>query len=157
MCIRDSPKLEHAGGERGKIIEDGISLYKRFEDFEQLIVEKGLDVAEIKVQTCEDETVAVDQLASEVDSISNIADIVQPVIAQLAGGLSMMGVLEGLSLGGARRYLRSNTGNPFDVHLHTGINARRYLLSVEGLSQKARLLALLSWGQGYEIRHLDKT
>ena len=151
------PKLEHAGGERGKIIEDGISLYKRFEDFEQLIVEKGLDVAEIKVQTCEDETVAVDQLASEVDSISNIADIVQPVIAQLAGGLSMMGVLEGLSLGGARRYLRSNTGNPFDVHLHTGINARRYLLSVEGLSQKARLLALLSWGQGYEIRHLDRT
>jgi len=71
--------------------------------------------------------------------------------------LSMMGVLEGLSLGGARRYLRSNTGNPFDVHLHTGINARRYLLSVEGLSQKARLLTLLSWGQGYEIRHLDKT
>ena len=151
------PKLEHAGGERGKIIEDGISLYKRFEDFEELIVSRGLDVAEIKVQTSVDETVAVDKLASEVESISSIADIVGTVVAQIAAGLSIMGSLEGLSLGGARRYLRSKTGNPFDVHLHTGINARRYLLSLEGLSQKTRLLTLLSWGQGYEIRHLDRT
>jgi len=151
------PKLEHAGGERGKIIEDGISLYKRFEDFEQLIAEKGLDVAEIKVHTCEDETVAVDKLASGVESIPRIADIAETVADQLAMGLSLMGILEGLSLGGARRYLRSKTGNPFDVHLHTGINARRYLLSLEGLSQKTRLLTLLSWGQGYEIRHLDRT
>ena len=151
------PKLEHAGGERGKIIEDGISLYKRFGDFEELIVSTGLDVAEIKVQTSEDETVAVDTLASDVESISNIANIAETVVAQIVAGLSMMGVLEGLSLGGARRYLRSKTGNPFDVHLHTGINARRYLLSLEGLSQKTRLLTLLSWGQGYEIRHLDNT
>ena len=51
----------------------------------------------------------------------------------------------------------SHTGNPFDVHLHTGINARRYLFSLSGLSHRTRLLILLSWGQGYEIRHLDRT
>ena len=151
------PKLEHAGGERGEIIEDGIALYKRFADFEKLIVDRGLDAADISVQSSESETQEIAKLASEVESIASIADIAESVVDKLVGGLSMLGTLEGLSLGGARRYLRSNTGNPFDVHLHTGINARRYLLSLEGLSQRTRLLTLLSWGQGYEIRHLDRT
>jgi hypothetical protein len=151
------PKLEHAGGERGEIIEDGISLYKRFADFERLVLESGIDEASIQVQTAESETEEIDKLASEVESITNIAGIVEPLVDKLAGGLSMLGALEGLSLGGARRYLQSKTGNPFDVHLHTGISARRYLLSLDGLSWRMRLLTLLSWGQGYEIRHLDRT
>jgi hypothetical protein len=151
------PKLEHAGGERGEIIEEGIALYKRFADFEKLIVDRGLDAADISVQSSERETQEIAKLASEVESIASIADIVESVADKLVGGLSMLGTLEGLSLGGARRYLRSNTGNPFDVHLHTGINARRYLLSLKGLSRRTHLLTLLSWGQGYEIRHLDRT
>ena len=75
----------------------------------------------------------------------------------MAGGLSVMGACEALSIGAGRRYLRTESGNPFDVHYHTGVNARRYLLGVEGHSLRARLLALLSWGFGYEVRHLDGT
>jgi len=151
------PKLEHSGGERGQIIQEGISLYKRFAELEGRILQLGLDKADIGIETTPMENEQIAELASEVESISRIADSAEIVMDKLVHGLSMKGVLEGLSVGGARRYLRSKTGNPFDVHLHTGINARRYLLSVDGLSQTTRLLSLLSWGQGYEIRHLDRT
>ena len=39
-----------------------------------------------------------------------------------------------------------------DVHLHTGINVRRYLLQLEGISLRNKLLALLTWHTGPEVR-----
>jgi hypothetical protein len=39
-----------------------------------------------------------------------------------------------------------------DVHLHTGANLRRYLLKVEGVSLRNKLLALLTWHTGPEVR-----
>ena len=35
-----------------------------------------------------------------------------------------------------------------DVHLHTGINLRRYLLKLDGISLKNKLLLLLTWQSG---------
>src|SRR5256884_244747 len=42
--------------------------------------------------------------------------------------------------------------NPMDVHLHTSVNLRRYLLRLDGLSVKTKLLLLLTWHTGPEIR-----
>jgi hypothetical protein len=38
------------------------------------------------------------------------------------------------------------------VHLHTGINLRRYLVRLEGLSRRNKLLCLLLWHTGPEVR-----
>ena len=57
-----------------------------------------------------------------------------------------------LSIGAAGLFMRSLTGNPMDVHLHTGANLRRYLLKVEGVSLRNKLLALLTWHTGPEVR-----
>src|SRR5215469_15731914 len=59
---------------------------------------------------------------------------------------------EALSIGAAGLFLRSLGGNPMDVHLHTSINLRRYLLRLDGISLKNKLLLLLTWQSGPEIR-----
>ena len=46
----------------------------------------------------------------------------------MADGLSLEGTGEALSIGAAGLFLRSLTGNPMDVHLHTSVNLRRYLV-----------------------------
>src|SRR5581483_10739858 len=79
-------------------------------------------------------------------------DIPQLVAAALAGGLSLEGAGEALSIGAAGLFLRSLTGNPMDVHLHTSANARRYLLRLDGLSLRNKLLLLLLWHSGPEVR-----
>src|SRR5207245_2211423 len=66
----------------------------------------------------------------------------------LADGLSLQGTGEALSIGAAGLFMRSLTGNPMDVHLHTGANLRRYLLKLEGVSLRNKLLALLTWHTG---------
>lgn len=151
------PMLEHGDGERGRIIAEGISLYRNFSNLEELIADNSLENEDLIVETSSHETEAIRVLADHVSRIDSISDTPALVADRLSGGLSLMGALEGLSVGGAKRFLRSQTGNPFDVHMHTGINARRYLLSLSGLSHRTRLLVVLSWGQGYEIRHLDRT
>ena len=64
----------------------------------------------------------------------------------------MEGAGEALSIGAAHLFLRSLTGNPMDVHLHTSANLRRYLLKLDGLSKKNKLLALLLWHTGPEVK-----
>src|SRR5216684_603850 len=59
---------------------------------------------------------------------------------------------DALSIGAAGLFMRSLTGNPMDVHLHTGVNLRRYLLKLEGVSLRNKLLALLTWHTGPEVR-----
>jgi hypothetical protein len=39
-----------------------------------------------------------------------------------------------------------------DVHLHTSANLRRYLLKLDGLSKKNKLLTLLLWHTGPEVK-----
>ena len=54
-------------------------------------------------------------------------------------------------------FLRSHSGNPFDVHIHTGINARRYLMTLDGVSLRTKLAALFTWCYGLEVRALSST
>ena len=151
------PMLEPPGGERGAIIRQGIDLYRSFAALEALVDDRDLARADRRFETGSDEDAAVDSLAAAIAALDRIADAPALAADALAGGLSAMGACEAQSLAAARRYLRSDTGNPFDVHYHTGMAARRYLLRLPGLSLRARIAALLSWGQGYEVRHLDRT
>ncbi|HEX5321332.1 MAG TPA: hypothetical protein VFW46_19365, partial [Stellaceae bacterium] len=41
---------------------------------------------------------------------------------------------------------------PMDVHLHTSANLRRYLLKLDGLSLRNKILILLLWHTGPEVR-----
>jgi hypothetical protein len=66
--------------------------------------------------------------------------------------VSLEGVGEGLSVGGSTLFLRSQTGNPMDVHINTGANTRRYLLRQPDLSRRIKLQALLVWHTGPEVR-----
>lgn len=151
------PMMEPPGGVRGAIIQAGIDLYRDFQALEAIVDDRGLAEGDPRFETGEDETGAIDALADAIAAAGEIAATPELTAGALAGGMSVMGACEAQSVGAARRYLRSNTGNPFDVHYHTGINARRYLLRLSGLSLRTRILALLSWGQGYEVRHLDRT
>ena len=151
------PMMEADPDQRGRIIADGIDLYRNYTALERLVDDRGLADGGLAFETSAQETAAIDSLAARVAMVAAIASVPELLADAMADGLSVMGALEALSVGGARRYLRSMTGNPFDVHFHTGVNARRYLLSLPGLGLRTKLLALLSWGQGYEVRHLDRT
>ncbi len=80
------------------------------------------------------------------------ADLPVLMAKALAGGLSLEGAGEALSIGAAGLFLRSLGGNPMDVHLHTSVNLRRYLLRLDGISLKNKLMLLLTWQSGPEIR-----
>ena len=71
------------------------------------------------------------------------AEIPALLARALAQGLSLEGVGEGLSVGGAKLFLRSQTGNPMDVHMNTGANTWRYLLLQPELSVRTKLRAWL--------------
>jgi hypothetical protein len=81
------------------------------------------------------------------DSVNRRADRVFsdiPVLMAkaLAGVISVEGAGEALSIGASGFLLRPLGGNPMDVHLHTSINLRRYLLRLDGISLKNKLMLL---------------
>jgi len=83
-------------------------------------------------------------------------DIPVLLATALADGLSLEGAGEALSIGAAGLFLRSLTGNPMDVHLHTSASLRRYRIGLDGLSLKNKLLVLLLWHTGPEIRSTQR-
>ncbi len=107
---------------------------------------------DLRGETGEDETRAVTALADEIGRCNNFAEIPEMLARALADGLSLEGVGEGLSVGGSTLFLRSQTGNPMDVHINTGANTRRYLLRQSELSRRIKLQALLVWNTGPEVR-----
>ena len=107
---------------------------------------------DLRFETGEDETSAVTALADEIGRCNNFADVPGMLARALADGLSLEGVGEGLSVGGSTLFLRSQTGNPMDVHINTGANTRRYLLRQPELSRRIKLQALLMWNTGPEVR-----
>ena len=101
------PMLEYGEGERGRIIAEGISLYRNFSSLEDLISDGSLENEDRLVETSSEETEAIRALADRVSSIDSICDTPALVADELGRGLSLMGALEGLSVGGAQWFLRS--------------------------------------------------
>ena len=106
----------------------------------------------LRQRTGEDETAAIGELGEAIGRIDVFADIPVLIAKALAAGLSLEGAGEALSIGAAGLFIRSHCGNPMDVHLHTSINLRRYLLALDGISLQNKLMLLLTWQSGPEIR-----
>lgn len=121
-------------------------------EIEALIEEHQLLTRIIRQRSGEDETAAIGELGEAVGRVEIYADIPALMAKALAEGLSLEGAGEALSIGAAGLFLRSLTGNPMDVHLHTSANLRRYLLQIDGLSLKNKILLLLLWHTGPEVR-----
>jgi hypothetical protein len=119
---------------------------------EALIEEHQLLNRILRQRSGEDETAAIGELGEAIAAVDVFADIPVLMAKALAGGLSLEGGGEALSIGAAGLFLRSLGGNPMDVHLHTSVNLRRYLLRLDGISPKNKLMLLLTWQSGPEIR-----
>jgi hypothetical protein len=119
---------------------------------EALIEEHQLTKRIIRQRSGEDETAAIGELGEAISAVDVFADIPKLMAKALADGLSLEGAGEALSIGAAGLFLRSLGGNPMDVHLHTSVNLRRYLLRLDGISLKNKLMLLLTWQSGPEIR-----
>src|SRR5258708_30794672 len=119
---------------------------------EALIEEHQLLSRILRQRTGEDETAAIGGLGEAIGRVDVYADIPVLMAKALADGLSLEGAGEALSIGAAGLFLRSLTGNPMDVHLHTSANLLRYLLRLDGLSLRNKVLLLLTWQTGPEIR-----
>jgi hypothetical protein len=121
-------------------------------EVDALIEEHQLMSRVLRQRTGDDETATIGEIGEAIGQVSSYPDIPKLLAKALADGLSMEGAGEALSIGAAKLFLRSLTGNPMDVHLHTSINLRRYLLKLDGLSKKNKLLTLLLWHTGPEVK-----
>ncbi|HEV2303102.1 MAG TPA: hypothetical protein VGR91_16160 [Stellaceae bacterium] len=121
-------------------------------EIEALIEKHQLLSRILRQRTGDDETAAIGALGEAIGRVDLYAEIPVMLAEALAGGLSLEGAGEALSIGAAGLFLRSLTGNPMDVHLHTSANLRRWLLRLDGLGLKNKLLLLLTWHTGPEIR-----
>ena len=124
----------------------------RSDEIERLIAGHGLLEGALRVETGADETAAIGALGRRIGETSDLAAVPRLLAAALAEGLSLEGAGEALSYGAGLIYLCATTGNPFDVHIHTGLNARRYLIGLDGVALETKLLALIGWADGPEVR-----
>src|SRR5712691_9257042 len=125
-------------------------------EIEALLDEYQLLTRPLRQRTGDDETTAIGCLGEAIGQCDVFADIPVMLATALADGLSLEGAGEALSIGAAGLFLRSLTGNPMDVHLHTSANLRRYLIGLDGLSLHNKLLVLLLWHTGPEIRSTQR-
>jgi len=125
-------------------------------DIEAVIEEYQLLTRPLRQQSGADETVAMGHLGDNISECHVYAEIPGMIGRALADGLSLEGAGEALSIGAAGLFLRSLTGNPMDVHMHTSVNLRRYLVQLDGLSRRNKLLSLLLWHTGPEVRSTQR-
>ena len=138
-------------------VEEGIVYYDRFHELEALVTTYGLTAERVPHKTGPHEDAAIAALADEIGRTKVIADLPETLARAMGKGLSLEGTIEAISIGGGRIFLRSHSNNPFDVHIHTGAAARRYLIGFEEVSFTNKLMSLLGWPWTYEVRYLDAT
>ncbi len=122
-----------------------------FAVIKELVEEHQLFDRDLTRRSTSAETEVIGQLGREIGTCEDFSKIPGMVAEALAGGLSLEGTAESLSVGAGTMYLRSDYGNPMDAHLQTGINSRRYLLAKDGISLQNKVLALMTWNTGPEI------
>jgi hypothetical protein len=121
-------------------------------EIEDVIEQYQLMTCVTRQESGDDETSAIGELGEALGRLDTFAELPGLIGKALADGLSLEGAGEALSIGAAGLFLRSLGGNPMDVHLHTSANLRRYLLKFDGISLRNKLLLLLTWHSGPEIR-----
>jgi hypothetical protein len=150
--------LEYLGWEYAKYIGRAPVRYvtrptmpASLDDVDGLIAKFGLLERALRLAGGNDETLAITALADEIGRVHRFGEVPEMLARALGDGLSLEGAGEALSVGGSTLFLRSQTGNPMDVHINTGANTRRYLLSQPELSLRTKLRALLVWHTGPEV------
>ena len=129
-------------------LSDGASF--QFSQIEDALKEFRLLDIELPEQTGDHETEAIGELGSQIGSTKPFSKHIELIAKALANGLSLQGAGEALSIGVSTIFENSSYGNPMDAHLHTGVNTRRYLLGLTGVSRRNKLLSLLSGITGPE-------
>lgn len=123
----------------------------KFEPLAALLDKYKLLERDIPVSTSTAETDAIGELADRIGASTELDDIPEMLAQALHDGMSLEGLGEALSIGAAVIHLRTSYGNPMDTHLQTGINTRRYLLNIDGVSMRNKILSLFTWHTGPEI------
>ena len=122
-----------------------------FDTVEAVLKDHKLLEIDIAVRSSARESELIGELGMRMGASKNYFDTIEQMAGALAGGLSLEGAGEALSIGAAAAYLSTSYGNPMDSHLHTGTNARRYLLRQDGVSLEHKLLGLLTGFTGPEV------
>ncbi|MEX2648982.1 MAG: hypothetical protein WD673_08215 [Alphaproteobacteria bacterium] len=161
-CVRylaGNPLLDTPGraGTYDSYYAANLAAYRTFPAIDALIDEQGLDRADRRIETGADEATSIGRLGEAIGSLDDYEAVPRTVAEAMGRGLSLHGAAEALSYGAGLLSLRSNSGNLFNSHFHTGINARRWLLARDGIGRRTRLRALLSWSQGPEVRLMRDT
>jgi hypothetical protein len=133
-------------------IAENVTRYLGFGELKRLIADHKLLKRDLRVETGEDESEAIGALGRRIGESADVGAVPAFLAEALASGLSLEGTGEALSYGAGLIYLCATTGNPFDVHIHTGLNARRYLIGLDGPALETKLLALVGWADGPEVR-----
>ena len=121
-----------------------------FSEMEELVDKYGLDDRNLPVATSSRETEMIGALADQIGRSDNYYDTPEMIAQALSEGMSLEGAGEALAYGGSKAFLRTIYGNPMDAHIHTGSTNRRYLLGQEDVSQRNKVLALMSGITGPE-------
>ena len=121
-------------------------------EIDTLIEEHELLSRVLRQRTGDDETTRIGEIGEAIRGCAKYDEIPKMLCKALAEGLSLEGAGEALSIGAAGLFLRSLTGNPMDVHLHTSVNLRRWLLRLDGLSIRNKIMVLLFWHTGPEVK-----
>lgn len=126
--------------------------FRAVPEIDALIEQHGLLNRILRQRSGPDETETIGRIGQAISAVEKYTEIPRLLTQALADGLSLEGAGEALSIGAAGLFLRSQTGNPMDVHLHTSANLRRWLLKLDGFSTRNKLLTLLHWQTGPEIK-----
>lgn len=125
-------------------------------EIERLVDDLDLLNKVTRQTTGDDETATIGALGEAIRAIEDFNQIPVMLAQALADGLSLDGTAEAMSIGAAGLFMRSLTGNPMDVHLHTSANLRRYLVGLEGFSLRNKILSILFWHTGPEVKSTQR-
>jgi hypothetical protein len=134
-------------------VRGNVASLERFADeVDDLLEKNGLEKGNVPLHTSPAESPAVGMLARVIGASTDFREIPELVARALGKGLSLEGAAEAMSIGGSMIHLRTDYGNPFDVHFATGMNTRRYLIAQPEVSLRRKITALLCWSYSPEIR-----
>jgi hypothetical protein len=152
--LATNPLMDEVGEFDAKYMSEAVNEYRSFPWTESLLERYRLVDAKTRLGSSASETPTIREVGERLGGLANHRDVAEGLAGAIADGLSVEGASEALSYAAGRLYLRTRTGNPFDVHMHTGLNPRRHLLRRFELPLRVQLLLLLSWPLGPEVRYL---
>ena len=149
--VAGHPPLYGAHGFPDHYVDELLRNYRDFATLERLIEKHRLLEIDSAAGRSEHETDRIGELGEHIGEPGNFGEIPHLIAAALADALSLEGAGEALSIGAATLALRGDFASADEVHMHTAVNVRRYLLRLDGISLKTKLLGLLSWNRDPEV------